>query len=52
MLKEVLDNAKAYYSSFKREKLQKDIETEYNEDFQQKFERTKVYRILTFNSLS
>lgn len=41
ILKEVLETAKTYFQSFKREKLQKDIEKEYNEEFKKKRDRTK-----------
>eukprot|EP00347_Sterkiella_histriomuscorum_P000291 403376447 len=46
MLKEVLLYAKQYYQPLKRERLQKDIENDYNEEFRRKLEKTKTYRIV------
>lgn len=46
ILKEVIENAKAYFQSFKRDKIQKEIETEYNNDFLFKLNTTPVFRII------
>lgn len=46
ILKEVLLYAKQFHSSFKRDRLTRDVDAEYIDDFRRKVDRVKTYRLV------